>query len=111
MSADAIAYLSELGSELERRGFIVGLNTSQGHPPLLEVVNAVAPVMRDAILTGADDEGRLCFWFPWRAPIGPVTDIGAAADRVERVLAEAGRRTGSPTASVARGGAAFRPIP
>jgi hypothetical protein len=91
MTSEAVDHLRELGEELKHRRFIVHVRAPRGRPPALDVINTVAPVLQERVFTGPDAQGKLWFWFPWPAPITPVTDIAAAADRVERVLAEVGR--------------------
>lgn len=83
--------LTRLAAELETRRFQVTLREVEGRPLSITVVNIVAPVLTESVLTAPNAEGQLWYWFPWRAPICPVTEVIAAADRVERVLAEVGR--------------------
>ncbi|MCC5576836.1 hypothetical protein IMZ11_14480 [Microtetraspora sp. AC03309] len=90
MCIDAIGHLEKLGSELERRRFAVRVRAREGHATL-NVTNVAAPALAESVFTAPDEEGDLWFWFPWQTPIGPVADITAAADRIERVLAEVGR--------------------
>lgn len=94
MSADdanALDQLERLGAELEQRSFAVRLHLNEGRPTSLTVVNKVAPVLTECVLTAPNTDGKLWFWFPWPSPITPITDIETAADRIERVLAEVGR--------------------
>ena len=86
-----IDYLSKLGNELESRRFSVLLRTVKGRPHILTVVNPAAPALSENVMALPDTKGVLWFWFPWRTAITPASDIVAAADRVERVLAEVGR--------------------
>ena len=88
-----IDYLSRLGNELESRRFSVLLSTVKGRPHFLTVVNPAAPALSENVMALPDTKGVLWFWFPWRTAITPASDIVAAADRVERVLAEVGRPT------------------
>ncbi|MEZ0074449.1 hypothetical protein [Planotetraspora sp. GP83] len=90
MSVDPIDYLRELAVELETRRFAVRLCVQDGSTPALTVVNTEAPVLTESILAVPDVDGRLWFSFFWKR-ITPVTDLVAAADRIERVLAEVGR--------------------
>lgn len=93
MSAEAETCLQVLAAELEQRRFAVQLQTTAGRPASLTVTNIAAPALSESVFTAPDDQGQLWFWFPWRAAIGPVDDVVAAANRVERVLAEVGRPT------------------
>jgi hypothetical protein len=89
-----IDYLSNLGNELESRGFSSSLpSAAEGRPRILTVINPAAPALSENVMALPDTEGVLWFWFPWRMAITPAVDIVAAADRVERVLAEVGRPT------------------
>ncbi|WP_449062535.1 hypothetical protein [Planomonospora algeriensis] len=83
--------LQSLAAELEKRRFSVRLRAVEGRPLSLTVTNTAAPVLTESILTAPDDSGALWYWFPWRAPISRVDDVTAAADLIERVLAEVGR--------------------
>ena len=80
-----------LAAELEARRFAVRLHRREGGPATLRVVNVAAPVLTESVMTAPDAEGRMAFWFPWPALICEVSDVMAAADRIERVLAEVGR--------------------
>jgi hypothetical protein len=94
MTADPmplVGYLRELGAELERRRFAVRIDVEDPCSPTLMVVNTAVPRLKDSILAGPDAQGELWYWFSWTGPISPVEDVWGAADRVERVLAEAGR--------------------
>ncbi|WP_433517820.1 hypothetical protein ACQP2T_21110 [Nonomuraea sp. CA-143628] len=85
--------LLNLAAELETRRFQVRLRKVEGRPLSITIINVAAPVLTESVLTAPDTDGALWYWFPWRAPISPVDDVLAAADRVERVLAEVGRPT------------------
>lgn len=96
MSIDAVNatdQLEKLAAELGGRGFSARLRLPEGRPATLSVINLNAPVLSESVLTGPHETGELWFWFPWPAPITPIADVQAAADRIERVLAEVGRQT------------------
>jgi hypothetical protein len=96
MSADtvhALNQLEKLATELDQRSFTVRLHLKEGRPPTLRVINTAAPVLTENVLTAPNTDGQLWFWFPWPAPITPITDVQTAADRIERVLAEVDRPT------------------
>ncbi|MGI5493104.1 hypothetical protein [Microtetraspora malaysiensis] len=97
MTIDAIGHLERLGTELEQRRFAVRMRARGGHA-MLNITNVAAPALAESVFTAPDEEGALWFWFPWQARIGPVADIIAAADRIERVLAEVGRPGHAPAA-------------
>lgn len=86
-----VEHLNRLGTALELRRFSVRLRAEEGQPLSLTVINLAAPVLSESVLAMPHTSGELWFYFPWPAPISPVTEVGAAADRIERVLAEVGR--------------------
>lgn len=55
------------------------------------MINLAAPVLAENVLVAVDADDEWCFFFPWPERISPVGDVMAAADRIERVLAETGR--------------------
>ncbi|WP_182884197.1 hypothetical protein [Microbispora sp. H10885] len=88
---EAVSWLEKLGAELESRGFSARLLSGTDRAPSLRVINVAAPVMSESVMVAADGDGEWCFYFPWPERIAPVRDLAVAVDRVERVLAEAGR--------------------
>ncbi|GAB3150804.1 hypothetical protein [Microbispora hainanensis] len=88
---EAVSWLEKLGAELESRGFSARLRAAVGRTPCLHVINLAAPVMSETVMVAIDGDGEWCFYFPWPERIAPIRDLAAAADRVERVLAEVGR--------------------
>jgi hypothetical protein len=89
--AHATTQLEKLAAELGERGFNARLHLNEGRPTFLKVINTVAPVLTEQVLTAPQEDGALWFWFPWPEAITPITEVQAAADRIERVLAEVGR--------------------
>ncbi|MFC0860928.1 hypothetical protein ACFHYQ_01330 [Sphaerimonospora cavernae] len=87
----AASWLQELAAELKNRRFSARVRTGENRTPCLHVVNLAAPVLTESVITAIDGDGEWCFFFPWPQRIAPVGDLAAAADRVERVLAEIGR--------------------
>ncbi|WP_327103672.1 hypothetical protein [Nonomuraea glycinis] len=85
--------LLNLAVELEARRFQVRLREIEDRPLSITVINTAAPILIESVLTAPHTDGTLWYWFPWLAPISPVDNVGLAADRVERVLAEIGRPT------------------
>ncbi|MFG1879314.1 ATP-binding protein [Sphaerisporangium sp. NPDC049003] len=85
------AWLQELATELESRRFSAQLRVRDGRPPFLTVINLAATVLSETVYVATDAAGECCFYFPWPGRIAPVSDVMAAADRIERVLAEIGR--------------------
>ncbi|GAA3120211.1 hypothetical protein GCM10010466_08850 [Planomonospora alba] len=87
----AATALRQLAAELEGRRFSARLRTKEGTPPCLTVINLAAPALADSVLVAVDADDEWCFFFPWPERIAPVGDVMAAADRIERVLAEIDR--------------------
>ncbi len=83
--------LERLAAELKDRGFATRVYKVDGGRPRLRVINTAAPVLTEDIHVVRDGEGGPAFFFPWPQLIAPIRDIDAAADRIERVLAEVGR--------------------
>jgi hypothetical protein len=83
--------LQSLAAELETRRFAVRLLNREGRTPHLIVTNPEAPVLTENVTVAPDTTGELSFWFPWPGRIALVTEVAAAADRIENVLAEVGR--------------------
>ncbi|WP_252847400.1 hypothetical protein [Actinoallomurus purpureus] len=57
---------------------------------------AMSPGLRQAVMCRPDEDGRLLWWWVWSGPtrdapseyepLGPVTDVDTAADRIAAVL-------------------------
>lgn len=86
-----IEHLEKLAAELATRRFVVQVLALPGRAHYLKVINPAAPVMTEKVLTARTSEGNWAFHFPWPQHIAPIHDINAAADRIERVLAEVDR--------------------
>jgi hypothetical protein len=84
-----IAYLERLGDELRGRGFAVRLTIPRTGPPSLHVMNPRASALTENILAESSG-GDWWFWWSWAERIARADDLGAAADRVARVLAATG---------------------
>lgn len=91
----AIEHLEKLMAELEARRFAVRMHTPPDRAPYIEVINLAAPVLSEKVFASAGADGSWAFYFPWPQLISPVDDIDAAADRIERVLAEVDRNGSS----------------
>ncbi|GLW98232.1 hypothetical protein [Microtetraspora sp. NBRC 16547] len=87
----AVEHLEKLAMELENRRFAVRMHAPRDRAPHLNVINTAAPVLTEKVLAAPDSDGTWAFHFPWPQLIAPVHDIRAAADRIERVLAEVDR--------------------
>ncbi|MFF3671606.1 hypothetical protein [Microtetraspora malaysiensis] len=90
-SQQVVEHLEKLAAELENRRFAARVRASHGRTPHLQVINLAAPIMSETVFAAPDSDGAWAFHFPWPQLIALVDDIPAAADRIERVLAEVGR--------------------
>jgi hypothetical protein len=92
VSENHVTHLQKLADVLAERRFSVRVREGQqGRPPTLSVINTEAPVLTESVLVAPNEKGEHWFWLPWPSPISPVSDVEAAADRIERILAEVGR--------------------
>lgn len=82
-----IEYLERLGDQLRLRGLTVRLTIPPTGPPSLHVVNPRATALTENILAENSADGWW-FWWSWAERIARADDLGEAADRVARVLAE-----------------------
>lgn len=87
-----VGHLQKLAAILEQRSFSVRVREGQqGRPATLCVINMAAPILTESVLVAPNEAGEFWFWLPWPTPISPVSDADAAANRIERILAEIGR--------------------
>jgi GNAT superfamily N-acetyltransferase len=78
------AALEELAAELQALGYEARLTTPQDGLPSLAVTSPHAAVPAERIMADATS-----FWWPWAERIADVSDAGAAADAIVRMLAAA----------------------
>ncbi len=79
---DATFHLGRLRAELIGRGWSAELRSTD-EPAVLHVRNPVEAAMRDQVV--CHDE---VFHWAWGGPVGPVSDVTGAADRIVFVLRE-----------------------
>jgi GNAT superfamily N-acetyltransferase len=78
------AALEELAAGLQALGYEARLTTPQGGLPSLAVTSPHAAVPAERVMADATS-----FWWPWAERIADVSDAGAAADAIARMLAAA----------------------
>jgi hypothetical protein len=83
-----VTSLEKLAAELGARGFETRLAAPEGRVPSLSVTNPQATALTENVVAG---EGWL--WWSWAERIAAVTDVGAAADAISRVLAHGSSST------------------
>jgi hypothetical protein len=85
VTCDAVA-IERLAAEMQARGYQAKVIPSPRGPARVEVRNPAASVLRETIFGHAG-----AFWWPWRDPIAPISDITTAAQVIARVLATTDR--------------------
>jgi GNAT superfamily N-acetyltransferase len=78
------AALEELAAGLQALGYEARLTAPQGGLPSLAVTSPHAAVPAERVMADANS-----FWWPWAERIADVSDAGAAADAIARMLAAA----------------------
>jgi hypothetical protein len=83
---EELAHLERLRAELGQYGLNAQLITKRNQPPYLKVANQEIPKLNERVLCMPAEDQTLCFWWPWRQPIGSVDDIGAVIGKIASVL-------------------------
>lgn len=79
-----LKHLERLAVELTRQGLAATLvRRSQ---PYVKVANLEIPAMNEKVLCAAAAGAGLCFWWPWRQPIGSVDELDAVVGKIVLVL-------------------------
>jgi hypothetical protein len=81
---DAQTYLEQLAAELAEREWIARLERRDKNPAL-KVVNPGAGALSEVVVCRLYGEGWAYCW-PWDQTIGAVSNVPAAADRIQHVL-------------------------
>jgi hypothetical protein len=79
------AHLGSLATELRGRGLDARV-VARGAQPYVKVANPDTPELNERVLCRHADDDSLCFWWPWRQPIGSVDDLETVADKITAVL-------------------------
>lgn len=78
-------HLGSLAAALRRRGLDARV-VARSARPYVEVANTDTPALNERVLCGPADDQTLCFWWPWRQPIGSVDDLDTVTSKIMAVL-------------------------
>jgi hypothetical protein len=89
-SADAIARLDALATELDTHGWTTTIQAPHGRAPRLYARNPVpgAAALSESIYARPRTDGTWSYWWPWAEPIAETAAVAAAV--IVRVLRPAG---------------------
>ena len=79
------AHLGSLATELRRRGLDARV-VARSAQPYVKVANPNTPELNERVLCRRANDESLCFWWPWKQPIGSVDDLEMVADKIAAVL-------------------------
>lgn len=85
-SSEALTHLERLQVELTRHGLNARLITRRNRSYLKVANQAVTPELNERVFCWSADNQTLCFWWPWRQPIGSVDDLDAVVGKIAAVL-------------------------
>jgi hypothetical protein len=80
-----VTHLESLAAELTRRGLHAHV-VARSARPYVKVANPQTPELNERVLCRRADDQSLCFWWPWRQPIGSVDDLETVAAKITTVL-------------------------
>jgi hypothetical protein len=83
--SEEVTHLRRLAAELVHRHLSARVVTS-GRQPYVQVANPDAPELNERVLCRRAEDHGLCFWWPWRQPIGPVGDQETVISKIAVVL-------------------------
>jgi hypothetical protein len=81
---EIITHLESLATALTQRG--LDARVVRGARPYVKAANPDTPELNERVLCRPADDQSLCFWWPWRQPIGSVDDLETVADKITAVL-------------------------
>jgi hypothetical protein len=79
------AHLERLRAELNRHGLDAEL-AGHGARSFLRVANREMPTLNERVFCRPAKDESLCFWWPWRQPIGGVDELDAVVEKITAVL-------------------------
>lgn len=82
---DEAEHLERLRAELIRHGLGAELFT-KGKRCYLKVANVDTPELNEKVFCRPAEDHSVCFWWPWRQPIGPADDLDAVVGKIAAVL-------------------------
>ncbi len=88
-SSEEVAHLERLQVELIRNGLNTQLVTGHNRP-YLKVANKTTPELNERVFCRPAADQTLCFWWPWRQPIGSVDDLDTVVGKIAAVLRSVG---------------------
>jgi hypothetical protein len=83
-------HLQELAEELTGRAWVANVHR-RARGPVLEVTNPDERTLNESIVCSDSDDNGLTYGILGGQTLGPVIDVGAAADRIQHVLRSVGR--------------------
>jgi hypothetical protein len=81
---EVITHLESLAAALAQRG--LNARVVRSAQPYLKAANPDTPELNERVLCRPADDQSLCFWWPWRQPIGSVDDLETVVDKITAVL-------------------------
>jgi hypothetical protein len=84
-SGDELEHLERLVVELAGQGLDARLVRRRAGSHVV-VASPGDPALNVRVLCGVAADGGLCFWWPWRQPVGPVGELGCVAGKIMTVL-------------------------
>ncbi len=82
---EEIAHLERLAAELTRRGLSARV-VARSARQYVTAANPDTPELNERVLCRRADDESLCFWWPWRQPIGSVDDLETVVGKITAVL-------------------------
>jgi hypothetical protein len=82
---ETLIHLEGLATALAERGLDARV-FANGAQPYVKVANPDTPELNERVLCRPADDDSLCFWWPWRQPIGSVDDLETVVGKIATVL-------------------------
>ena len=83
--SEEVGHLERLRAELNRHGLGAELVT-KGKRSYIKVANVDTPELNERVFCRPAEDHGVCFWWPWRQPIGSVDDLDAVVGKIAAVL-------------------------
>jgi hypothetical protein len=83
--SEEVTHLRRLAAELVHRNLSARVVTS-GRQSYVQVANPDTPELNERVLCGRTEADGLFFWWPWRQPIGLVSDQESVISKIAVVL-------------------------
>lgn len=84
--SNVVTHLERLQVELTRSGLNARLITRRNRSYLKVANQAVTPELNERVFCWPAENQALCFWWPWRQPIGSVDDLDVVVGKIAAVL-------------------------